>query len=178
MSAAPANAPRPLLDGASRTGKPPRPGVAAADGATHAPKRSKKRLIVLVVVLVVVLGGFMAKSKLVKPHYAPGEPVPAGQVFSLGTLTVNTADGHLAQVGIALQLTKPADVKSVQTDEPAMKNAAIAAVSSLTYTRLLATSGKAALRHRLLTSFQKILGTVDGAAEQVTSIYFTTFLLQ
>ena len=97
---------------------------------------------------------------------------------SLGTLTVNTSDGHLVQVGIDLQLTKVAVAKTVGADQPQLRNAAIADLGSQTYQGLLAPAGRAALQQQLLTSFQQVLGPVDGAAPQVSAVYFTSFILQ
>jgi hypothetical protein len=39
-------------------------------------------------------------------------------------------------------------------------------------------STRAKLQRQLLTSFQRVLGRVDGAAQQVSAVYFTSFLLQ
>ncbi len=152
----------------------------ATAGKQSPPKSKKKKLATVTVALLVILaaGGFVAKSKLVRPHYPAGDPPPPGKVFNLGTLTVNTSDGHLAQVGIDLQLTKPADVKQVESDVPEMDNAAIESITSWSYSQLLGLSAKTQLQSQLLSGFQKILGTVDGSAEQVSAVYFTSFLLQ
>ena len=64
------------------------------------------------------------------------------------------------------------------TEEPQLTNAAIADIDNWTYAQLLTPSGRAGLQSELLASFQKILGTVDGAAQQVTAVYFTSFVLQ
>lgn len=141
-------------------------------------KKSKKKLVLIVLVVLLLVVGYEAKSKLMKPHYRPGQAVPAGQVVPLGTLTVNTIDGHLVQAGIDLQLTEPANKKSVAADEPQLRNAAITDLSRWSYAELLHVSTRAVLQHQLLGSFQKLLGTVDGAAQQVCGVYFTSFLLQ
>jgi flagellar basal body-associated protein FliL len=143
------------------------------------PTKSRTKLIAVLVAVLIVLGaGYMAKSKFLKPHYAPGEAVPAGQVLALGTLTVNTDNGQLVQVGIDLQLTKPASEKAVEQEDPQLKNAAIDDLSSWSSQQLLRVVTRAKLKHQLLTSFQQVLGTVDGAAPQVSAVYFTSFLLQ
>lgn len=141
-------------------------------------KKSKKKLVLILLVVLLLVVGYEAKSKLLKPHYRPGEAVPAGQVVPLGTLTVNTIDGHLVQAGIDLQLTAPASKKTVTADEPQLRNAAISDLSRWSYTELLQVSTRAVLQHQMLESFQKLLGTVDGAAQQVSGVYFTSFLLQ
>lgn len=141
-------------------------------------KGGKKKLLIVVAVLLVVVGVYFVKFRSHPVVYKPGQPVPPGKVTSLGTLTVNTADGHLVQVGIDLQLTKPAQTKTVSADQPQLRNAAILDLGQQTYTGLLAPSGRAALQKQLLTSFQQVLGTVDGAAPQVSAVYFTNFILQ
>ena len=171
MSAARPSLPAPP---AGRTG--PR---AAARTEGSAFKKSRKKLVVMLVAAVIVLGaGYVLKSKLLKPHYGPGEAVPVGQVLALGTFTVNTDNGQLVQAGIDLQLTKPANEKAVEQHEPELKNAAIDDLSSWSSEQLLRVVTRAKLQHQLLTSFQHVLGTVDGAAQQVSAVYFTSFLLQ
>lgn len=143
-------------------------------------KKGKGKVLVIALLLVVVLGGgYFAKSKLLKPpEYAKGQPVPNGSVFSLGTVTVNTVGGQYAQAAIVLQLTKPASEKVVGEQAVELKNAAIGDISGWTYTRLLHPATRVALQRQLLVSFQKILGTVDGAAQQVSAVYFTNFIVQ
>jgi|GEM_PF-1355486 len=168
---------------------PPAPGAPTVAPAGRVPavvapepaepkKKSKKKLVLIVAVVLLLLVGFEAKSKLLKPHYRPGQPVPPGQVLGLGTLTVNTTDGHLVQAAIDLQLTKPASEKTVEADEPQLRNAAIIDLGRWSYSQLLNVTTRQVLAHQLLQSFQQVLGTVDGAAQQVSAVYFTSFLLQ
>ena len=142
--------------------------------------KGKKKLLLVVIAVVVLLagGGYVVKMRSHKTVYKPGQPVPAGPVTALGTLTVNTSDGQLVQVGIDLQLTKVAVSKTVSTDMPQLRNAAIADLGDQTYSGLLSPAGRAALQQQLLSSFQKVLGPVDGAAPQVSAVYFTSFILQ
>lgn len=155
-------------------------GPAAATDAEAGGKKKGKKKLVLVLVALLVLGGagYMMKGRSHKVVYKPGQPVPAGKVSSLGTLTVNTSDGHLVQVGIDLQLTAVAQSKTVSGDQPQLRNAAIADLGSQTYSGLLAPTGRSSLQQQLLASFQHVLGPVDGAAPQVSAVYFTSFILQ
>lgn len=156
------------------------PAASGDAGGEEGGKKKSKKKLVIVVALVVVIGaaGYLVKGRSHKVVYKPGQAVPAGKVSSLGTLTVNTSDGHLVQVGIDLQLTTVAQTKTVSTDRPQLRNAAIADLGNQTYQGLLAPSGRTALQHQLLASFQQVLGPVDGAAPQVSAVYFTTFVLQ
>lgn len=166
------------------TAPPPAPAAAPSAQAPApeppAKKKGKGRLLLIVgVALVVVLGGaFFFKTRMAHASYGPGHPVPAGKVLSLGTLTMNTADGHIVQAGIALQMTAAASTKTETTDRPALLNAVIQDFGSWTYGQLITPEGRASLQAQLLASFQKILGTVDKGVQQVSGVYFTSFVAQ
>lgn len=163
----------------------PGTGDAAASGApgttAEAPKAEKKKrklpIKLIALVLVVLVAGYVVKGKVMKPHYGPGHPAPAGEVLSLGTVTTNLSDGHLAQVSISLQLSKPANEKTVTKDEPELTATVVSELGQQTYPGLLDPVGRAALRQALLRSFQQELGTAEGA-QSVTAVYFTGFVLQ
>lgn len=141
-------------------------------------KGGKKKLIIVVAVVVLLLGVYMVKFRKHTPVYKAGQPVPNGKVVSIGTITANTSDGHLVQAGIDLQLTVVADTKQEATDAPQFTNAAIGDLANWTYAQLLTNTGRSGLQKQLLTSFQKILGPTDGAAEEISAVYFTSFILQ
>lgn len=140
-------------------------------------KKSKKKLIVAVVLLLVI--GFYAKGKFLKPHYGPGAKVPSGQIFALGdtTITTNLSDGHLAQIGISLQLTAPANSKEVNTDIPELTSSTVNILGQQTYAGLLDPSGRQQLAGELLHAYRQDLGPSEGA-QQVSAVYFTSFVLQ
>lgn len=150
---------------------------AAARGAGEAEKKKKKPIKPIAMVVLLLLVGYVVKGKVVKPHYAPGEAVPPGAVVSIGTVTTNLSDGHLAQVAISIQLTKAANAKLVAKDQPEMVSAVVTDLGEATYAGLLAPAGRAALRVRLLRTFQQQLGLSEGA-EQASGVYFTGFVLQ
>lgn len=155
-------------------------GAAAAAVEEGGKKKGSKKKLLIVLAVVLLLGGgfYVVKGRSHKVVYKSGQPVPPGKVTSLGTLTVNTSDGHIVQVGIDLQLTQPANPKTVSADRPQLRNAAIIDLGEQTYPGLLAPRGRTALQHTLTASFQKVLGPVDGAAPQVSAVYFTSFILQ
>jgi len=155
----------------------PAPESAPADAeAAEKPKSKKKLFMIVGIVVVLALVGFVAKGKLMKPHYQPGD-VPAGQVYSLGSVTTSLSDGHLIQTTIELQLTVVASPKKVATEQPQLLNAAIATLGQQTYAGLLPPSGRAALKAALLGDFQGVLGTSGGVPE-VKGVYLTSFVLQ
>jgi flagellar basal body-associated protein FliL len=160
------------------------PKTATADADATAPeggteevkvKKSKKKLIIILVVLLLV--GFEAKSMLLKPHYKPGQTVPLGTILPLDQLTVNMSDGHLVQASIDLQLTKVAS-KAATLDVPRFDDAAITVLGAETYDALLAPGGRTAAKAAILALAQKVLPPVDGDAEQVSAVYFTSFVVQ
>jgi flagellar FliL protein len=143
------------------------------------PKKSKKKLIIIILAVVLLGGGYEAKSILLKPHFKPGQHVPAGQIVPLASqLTVNLSDGHLVQVSIALQLTSVALPATITTDMPRFEDAIITDFGSQTYKGLLAPTGRTEIKSQILKDCQKITGTVDGAAPQITAVYFTSFVIQ
>jgi flagellar protein FliL len=150
------------------------------DEAEEGEKKGGKKKLILVLLVVVVLaaGLYVVKFRHHKVIYKKGEPVPNGKVVSIGTITANTADGHLVQAGIDLQLTVVANSKQEAQDSPQLNNAAIGDLTNWTYAQLLTGTGRTGLQAQLLKSFQQILGTTDGAAEQVSAVYFTSFILQ
>ncbi len=150
--------------------------AADAEGGEVKVKKSKKKLVIIMVVVLLV-GGFEAKSILLKPHYKPGQPVPLGIILPLDQLTVNMSDGHLVQASISLQLTKVAS-KAATLDVPRFDDAAITVLGAETYDALLAPGGRTEAKAEILALDQKILPPVDGAAEQVSAVYFTSFVVQ
>jgi flagellar protein FliL len=148
------------------------------DASSAEPKKSKKKLIIISVVLLLLVG-FVAKKEFLKPHFKPGQTVPAGVIDStIGQLTINLSDGHLAQVTVAMQLSKVAAPKKIDLDVPRFEDAITTVFGDQTYTGLLAPAGRLAAKAEILKLCQKIAGTVDGAAQQVTAIYFTGFVIQ
>ncbi|HXQ62584.1 MAG TPA: flagellar basal body-associated FliL family protein [Acidimicrobiales bacterium] len=166
-------------DQATRPGSPGgegAPAAAAPEGGEVKVKKSKKKLLIIMLV-VLLIGGYEAKSILLKPHYKPGQVVPLGTILPLDQLTVNMSDGHLVQATIAIQLTKVAS-KSATTDLPRFDDAAITVLGAETYDTLLAPGGRTEAKAQILSLCQKILKPVDGDGEQVSAVYFMSFVVQ
>ena len=140
-------------------------------------KKKKKVVVILAIVVVLVVAGAVVKLETSKTVYRPGQPVPAGPVVSLGTVTVALSDGHLVQATIALQMTKPASQTEEANDSAHLEDVAVTVLGQQSYAGLLASPGRTAAQQQLLTSFQQVLGPADGAP-QVSAVYFTGFVLQ
>jgi flagellar basal body-associated protein FliL len=152
----------------------PRPG---ADPAAAAPakKKSKKKLIIIAVVVLLV--AYEAKGKIEKPHYGPGAKVPAGAVIELGTITANLSDSHLAQIGVSIQMTAAASAKEEAKEQDELIGSTTQLLGTETYGELIAPVGRAAFKANLLKAFQTDLGPSEGA-QQVSAVYFTSFVVQ
>jgi flagellar basal body-associated protein FliL len=159
--------------------------AAKKSGKDGAPK--KKKLPKMIMLLVLVAGvGFVAKGKLVKPHYKPGQQAPDAQVLSLtdssgssggSGLTTSLSDGHMIQVSIALQLTKVASTKTLTDEVPRFLDAAVSVLSGETYTGLLQATGQDDAKLKILAAVQKIAGTSEGA-QQIDRVYFESLIVQ
>lgn len=155
----------------------PQPQAQAQKPAEEAKKPKKKPVKPIALAVVALLAGYVAKGKIMKPHYGPGHPAPLGQIIDLTQVTTNLADGHLAQLGVSLQMSKVGSSKEVTKDNSELLSTIVTDVGQETYTELLPPQGRAALQAKLLQSFQQVLGPADGA-EQVVAVYFTSFVLQ
>lgn len=146
-----------------------------AEGAEGGKK--KKPIKPILIAVVVLLVGYVAKGKIMKPHYKPGEKVPLGAIYQLGSITTNLSDGHLAQLSISLQLTKPANSKAIVKLQDELTATAVTDIGQQTYNALILPAGRHALAATMLHGFQADLGTSEGA-QQVSAVYFTSFVLQ
>lgn len=151
---------------------------AAETAPEEPPKKSKKKLIIILLVVVLLVGGYEAKSILLKPHYKAGQKVPNGKILPIDQLTVNLSDGHLVQASISLQLTEVAVPATISSDLPRFDDAAITVFGGQTEKSLLTPTGRETTKAEILAQFQKIAGTVDGAAQQISAIYYTGFVIQ
>ncbi len=149
-----------------------------AAGAEAPPKKSKKKLFIIIGVVVLLIGGYEAKSILLAPHYKAGQKVPDGKIVPLDQITVNTTDNHYVQLNVSLQLTAVANASTISADLPRFDDAAISVIGAETSTQLLAPGGKDAAKAAMLEDFQKIAGTVDGAAQQISAVYYTNIIIQ
>ena len=171
----------PAAEPAGKKGKKSKKGKDVAADGTEQPKKKKKTKLIIGVVVVLALVGLKEKGMFIKPHYSAAHPAPAGPVYPLPTaspFTVTTADGHMVQTNVALQLTTAANQKKLGTDEPAIENAVIQVLGSDTYSTLLSPAGRAQAQQEILSKVQAILGPSEGSP-QVTQVLFTgTFVLQ
>lgn len=161
-------------------------GAAGADAAgpdAPAAKSGKKRKLVMVVAVVAVLAiAVMVVPKLTKKA-APRSPKAAalaaanGPIDSLDPVTVNLSDGHLLQVGVAVQLTTTANAKTVTADQPRILDALITVFSGWTYPNLLGTAGHEQARAQLEARLKTLFPPVNGLPE-VAGVYFTSFVMQ
>jgi len=160
-------------------------GGAEAYDAAPAEGKAKpkgKRKLLAVVGLVAVLGvAGVAYPKLThkKPagYKSVALAVPNGPIESLDPVTINLSDGHLLQVGVAVQLTLAADAKKVTAMDPRILDAVITTFSAWTYPNLLGPGGHEQARQQLEARLQSLFPPVGGTP-QVAGVYFTSFVMQ
>ncbi len=135
----------------------------------------------LALLLVVVGGGVAALHfHLVRlpallggqahPHAVPTVDVGVPQI----TTNLNGNASDFAQVTLTVGLAGPVVAKTFNTRLPAVENALIGDVRSLTLAQLNGASGMQRLRQTVATSLDGILGS-PGA---VRDVYFTQFVVQ
>ncbi len=140
--------------------------------------KKKKPVKPIALAVLVLLVGYVAKGKIMKPHYGPHDPVPAGAIYDFPeSVTTNLPDGSLAQIAISLQLTKVGSVKTVTKDNSELMGTAVRIIGANTYQGLLSTAGRVALQKALLSAYQQELGQSEGA-QQVSAVYFTSYVVQ
>jgi flagellar basal body-associated protein FliL len=163
---------------ASKSPTTPTPGE-PGDNAEISKGRAKRFLVIAVAGIVVLAAAFLmvVKPMLFPPHYKPGQPVPNGAIVSLPSDTINLVDGHLLQLTVALQLTGPANTTKITAATPKFLNAELTVFGALTDPDLLNPAGRVAAQAALLQLFQHIAGTSEGA-QQISALYFTSFIVQ
>lgn len=155
---------------------------AAAPEEAGAPAGKKRKLLVVVGVVAVVAVAALAVPKLTHKKAAPSPKAAAlavanGPIDSLDPVTVNLADGHLLQVGVAVQESTAANAKTITADQPRILDALITVFSGWTYPALLGDAGHEQARNQLEAKMQALFPPVGGIP-QVAGVYFTTFVMQ
>jgi len=166
------------------------PTAAPAAEAAPAKKSRKKLVFILAAVLLLVGGGGFAYLKILKKPAAPASSVQPGAVLRMPTQTLNLADGHLLQVGYALQLTTTADKATIVGQQARIQNAALNVLSPYTFHALLTQKTKQQAQRRLTAAVQQVIATAptpDGskppsgtapARTGVLRVFFTALLMQ
>jgi flagellar protein FliL len=132
-------------------------------------KKSKKKLIIIAVVGLVVVAA-AAHFTILKPKAAAAATKPvAGKILTIPVQTLNLADGHLLQVGVALQLTTTADIPSIQALEPKIDALTLNDLSPYTYHQLLGNKARDAAQSQLGKDIAALLNAKAPGATATTS---------
>lgn len=144
----------------------------------------RKKLVLVAVLLLVVAGvGYM---KFVRKPPPVGKP-QAGRIVQLPTQTLNLSDGHLLQVGVAVQLTTVADPAVLSSVQPRLENIVLSKLAPFTYHQLLTSKGRSAAQHRVSVAIVKLVDSTAATSAkpklqpgetEAMSAFFTTFLMQ
>lgn len=156
-------------------------GSAPGAEAEAKPAKGKRKVLILVALLAIAGVAVVAYPKLSHKKapnaHSAATAVANGPIESLDPVTVNLSDGHLLQVGVAVQLTLAADAKKVTAADPRILDAVISTFSSLTYPGLLGTAGHEQARQQIEARLRGLFPPVAGAP-QVAGVYFTSFVMQ
>ncbi|MDA8391743.1 MAG: flagellar basal body-associated FliL family protein [Actinomycetota bacterium] len=157
-------------------------GKKAADGSDAQPKKSKKKLLMILVPVVLVLavaGYFVGLPMLVGKHPAHAHAValPPGPVVDLPQITTNLADGHIIQIGLAMQLSSKSLPTGIPAVQPRLVNTVLATLGTFTYPQLLAPAGRLQAQQLLEAKMAPLVASAKGSP-QLQTVYFTSFVIQ
>ena len=142
-----------------------------------------RRVVLGLVVLLVLVGGGAAALHfhLVRlPAFlggraAPPRPLPTVEVgVPQITTNLNGNSSNFAQITLTVGLAGPGAAKTFNARMPAIENALIADVRSLSLTQLNGAAGMQRLRKSVATLLDGILGSPSA----VRAVYFTQFVVQ
>jgi flagellar protein FliL len=163
---------------------PQQRGAGVGDDEVAAPK-GKKKLVVVVAAVVVLLGAAAAWFFLMGPGAgAPAEGAEAeaaaeepehepGEVLALDPITVNLADGHYLQVGIALQAAhEEGSGHGAKLDGSHALDIVIAELTGKEMAELQDPTKRAEVKKHLVEEI------AHAYHDHVYDIYFTTFVMQ
>lgn len=168
---------------APKTAPPPAP---AAEGAE--PKKSKKTLFIIIgAALVLAAGGggamyFLTQGKLnASPQGAAAKPPAKPPVFmSLETFTVNLQfeEGQqFLQANLTLQVGDQAQIDVIKLHMPQVRNRLLLLLSSKKSSEILTVEGKKKLASEIIDTLKEPF-TPDGPKQDVTDVFFTSFVVQ
>lgn len=169
---------------ASKAAPKPAP---AAEGAE--PKKSKKTLFIIIgAALVLAAGGggamyFLTQGKNnAAPQAAAAKPVASKPpVFmSLETFTVNLQfdEGQqFLQANLTLQVGDQSQVDVIKLHMPQVRNRLLLLLSSKKPAEILTVEGKKKLASEIIDAMKEPF-TPDGPKQDVTDVFFTSFVVQ
>lgn len=168
----------------------PKEKPAAAAGEAP-PAKSKKKLIVIIaaVVLLAGIGGgawfFMHAKDADKKEAAHKEekhegPEHAPVFVPIETFTVNLQpdpNEKFLQTDISMQVASPEAAEKIKALMPAIKSRILLLLTSKQASEIATSEGKQALSDELLAELKKPF-TEHGKPEEITGIFFTSFVIQ
>jgi flagellar FliL protein len=156
-----------------------------AEGADS--KKSKKTLFLIVgAVLVLALGGAGAMFFLGQgaQHAAPGQakaaPAKPPVFLALETFTVNlqSEDGQqFLQANMTLQVGEQSHADLIKMHMPQVRNRLLLLLSSKKAGEILTVDGKKKLSTEIIEQMREPF-TPDGLKQDVSDVYFTSFVVQ
>lgn len=163
----------------------PTPAAASPDGASPAPKKSRKTLIVAGLA-VVLAGGGAGAWFLLKPSADAAQAAEAPKVEPIyialdPPFVVNFESNGLVrflQVTVQAETGDPVAAEIVKKHDPVIRNDLLMLFSGQTYETLSTREGKEKLRQAALTEVRRVVGAEGGKAADIHNLYFTSFVMQ
>lgn len=161
---------------------------AKPEAAEQAPVvKSKKRLFIIIGILAVVLaGGGAAAWFFTRPapgahHEEKSEPAKPPVFVILDSFTVNLTpeeDGDkYLQVTLTLQVAEEKDAEEIKLHMPQVRSRILLLLSSKKASELLIQEGKTKLTQEIVKEVNKPFNP-KGEPQKVTSVFFTSFVIQ
>jgi flagellar FliL protein len=166
---------------AKKPTKTPEAEAAPAAEPAAKPKKKKRSLLTIVIPLAVVAGGGGGAWYAFAPDASAKAEVPVEKapVFvNLEPFTVNLqpqqADQYL-QVGLVVKVTDPAAADAIKLHMPEIRNRVLLLLTSKTAGDLSTTKGKEQLGAEIVNEIKQ---PIKKSADDVSSVYFTSFVIQ
>ncbi|MGV3581160.1 MAG: flagellar basal body-associated protein FliL [Methylophilus sp.] len=174
----------------------PKQEAAEAEVVAAPPNSSKKKMIIMIVAALVLLGGGGAAAWYFMGHKSPEKAAAEGKheaekeaeheaakapVFlALETFTVNLQpdpDEKFLQVDVTIQVASAEVAEKLKVQMPAVRNRMLMLLTSKQASEISNAEGKEALSQEILAELQKPYAK-GGKPEEVTSVLFTSFVIQ
>jgi flagellar FliL protein len=164
----------------------PNPADAPVEGATPAPKKSRKLLYILAGLVVVLLGGgagawFMLQPAGKDEHAAKAAHAEPIYIAFDPPFVVNFESNGLVrflQVTVQAETGDPLAADVVKKHDPVIRNDLLMLFSGQTYETLSTRAGKEKLRQAALAEVRRVVAAQGGKADDVRNLYFTSFVMQ
>jgi flagellar protein FliL len=166
--------------------------VPAEDSSASAPasKGSKKKIVIAVAAAIILLGAgggaawlFMGGEAAQEGHAAPAkkhQPAKAPVFLAIEPFTVNLQHENgdqFLQVSFTLQVADQEQVEAMKLYMPLLRSRVLMLLSSKKASELASADGKKKLQDDIIAQ-AKLPFTSQGSPQEVSGVFFTSFVIQ